>query len=63
MWWNKIIKKKYLDEIQYTEVFAVADAKTIEIQKYRKILVWWNYRILTVMLRHSFWLILFWNYL
>ena len=28
IWRTKIIKKKYLDEIQYTEVFAVADAKT-----------------------------------
>ena len=27
IWRNKIIFKKYLDEIQYTEVFAVADAK------------------------------------
>ena len=29
IWRTKIILKKYLDEIQYTEVFAVADAKTI----------------------------------
>ena len=28
IWWTKIIKKKYFDEIQYTEVFAAADAKT-----------------------------------
>ena len=28
IWRTKIIKKIYLDEIQYTEVFAVADAKT-----------------------------------
>ena len=28
IWRTKITKKKYLDEIQYTEVFAVADAKT-----------------------------------
>ena len=28
IWRSKIIKNKYLDEIQYTEVFAVADAKT-----------------------------------
>ena len=29
IWWTKIITKYiYLDEIQYTEVFAVADAKT-----------------------------------
>ena len=28
IWRTKIILKKYLDEIQYTEVFAVADAKT-----------------------------------
>ena len=25
-----------------------------EMQKYRKILIWWNYRIFTTMLRHSF---------
>ena len=31
----------YLDEIQYTEVFAVADAKTRDA-KYRKILVWFG---------------------
>ena len=29
IWRTKIIKKKkYLDEIQYTEAFAVTDAKT-----------------------------------
>ena len=28
IWRTKIILKKYMDEIQYTEVFAVADAKT-----------------------------------
>ena len=28
IWRTKIIKKKYSYEIQYTEVFAVADAKT-----------------------------------
>ena len=28
IWRNKIILKKYLDEIQYTEVFVVADGKT-----------------------------------
>ena len=28
IWRIKIIKKKYLDEIQYTKVFAVADVKT-----------------------------------
>ena len=28
IWRTKIIKKKYLDEIHHTEVFAVADAET-----------------------------------
>ena len=28
IWRTKIILKKYLDEIQYTEVFAVAEFKT-----------------------------------
>ena len=28
IWRTKIIFKKYPDEIQYTKVFAVADAKT-----------------------------------
>ena len=28
IWRIKIIKKIYMEEIQYTEVFAVADAKT-----------------------------------
>ena len=28
IWRTEIILKKYLDEIQYTEVFAIADAKT-----------------------------------
>ena len=28
IWRTEVIIKKYLDEIQYTEVFAVADAKT-----------------------------------
>ena len=28
IWRTEIKKKKYLDEIQYTEVFAVADAET-----------------------------------
>ena len=41
IWRTKIIKID-LDEIQYTEVFAAADAKT------REILVWENYRIFTV---------------
>ena len=40
IWRTKIINKNiYLDEIQYTEVFTVADVK-LEIKKYRKILVW-----------------------
>ena len=36
IWRTKIIKKKCLDEIQYTEVFAVADAKTINAKIPRK---------------------------
>ena len=36
-------KFKNLDEIQHTEIFAVS-----------KIFIWYNYRIFTIMLCHSF---------
>ena len=32
IWRTKIIKKIYWDEIQYTEVFAVADVKTRDVK-------------------------------
>ena len=50
IWRTKIKKKKILDEIHYTEVFAVADAKTRNAKIPQNFgLV--NYRIFTAMLR------------
>ena len=42
IWRTKIIKNKYLNEIQYTEVFTVADAKTI---KYKNTTKFWSGKI------------------